>query len=39
MRVRGRVLSPSLDGQQDAFGHTQDWVNIAVDFATCSEPS
>jgi hypothetical protein len=32
MRVRGRVLGPSLDGQQDAFGHKQDWVNIAVDF-------
>ena len=39
MWVRGRELSPSLDGQQDAFGHTQDWANIAVDFATCSEPS
>jgi len=32
MRGHGRVLGPSLDGQQDAFGQKQDWVNIAVDF-------
>jgi hypothetical protein len=25
-------LGPSFDWQQEAFGHTQDAVNIAVDF-------